>query len=449
MEKIRQLWQYFTQHLSGTIDGRVLGLFRILYSLVMLVMVVRYMQIDLVKNMFVLPSVNFKYDGFRWLRPLPELWMDVILTGMAVWAILMALGVWFRWSARLFALSLSYFLLMDTSIYNNHLYLYALLALMLSFTDADKFLSIGSKTNKSTGLPRWQQWIFQAQFALVYFYAGVVKVKYDWLVLQEPVRTLVKGLPPGSVFGKVFGSELGIAFLNYGGVVLDLAAPLLLWYKPLRKWAIYVFVFFHLSNTQLFDDIGTFPYAMIASLIVFYEFGELAWLRALLGDVQKAGNKKAVELVAATSSIPKGWYLFFIGQLLMPLRGFFLPNDMDWTMIGQRFSWRVKMDTRLITELDVEAHLLTGQVMKVDVTSFINTHQVRTLAYDPRAARDLAIGVRKAVLEQQGVPCKVKAKIKVSRNGRPAQYFVDPGIDLTSVKYSPWEKLSWVNALEE
>lgn len=107
------------------------------------------------------------------------------------------------------------------------------------------------------------------------------------------------------------------------------------------------------------------------------------------------------------------------------------------------------MDTRLITELDVEAHLLTGQVMKVDVTSFINTHQVRTLAYDPRAVRDLAIGVQKAVLEQQGVPCKVKAKIKVSRNGRPAQYFVDPSIDLTSVKYSPWEKLSWVNALEE
>ena len=434
----------FSEYLTEMIDGRVLGLFRILFSIVLFWTVVSYLQMDLVHNMFVFPSVNFKYDGLTWLEPLSEGWMNGILYAMLVLSALMVVGVWFRWATWLYTLGFLYFFLLDTSLYNNHLYLYALLAVMLTFTDAHKYLSLSKDKPGSLGIPRWQQWVFQLQFVIVYFYAGVVKLSEDWLFRQEPIRIIIGELPSDSIYKAFFKSEAGIYLFTYGGLILDLAAPLLLWYKPIRKWAVYIFIFFHFSNSRIFDDIGTFPFAMIASMLLFYEWSELLWLRRLFGETSQEGKKNPRQVIPVVKELPRLWLVYFFLQLLVPLRGFFLPNDLDWTLIGQRFSWRVKLDARVMTELAFEAHLVTGQVMPVEVTSFINTHQIRNLAYDPRAIRELAIGVQQAVMDQQGVPCKVKARIKVSRNGRPAQEFVDPTVDLATARYSPWEKLTWV-----
>ena len=43
-----------------------------------------------------------------------------------------------------------------------------------------------------TFVPRWQQFILQSQIVIVYFFAGVVKVKWDWLVLREPMTSLCR-----------------------------------------------------------------------------------------------------------------------------------------------------------------------------------------------------------------------------------------------------------------
>jgi len=429
----------FKKYLTGSIDGRVLGLFRVLFGLVMVMEMIYYIHIDLVKNMYVLPSVQFSYDGFTWLKPLSEPMMDGIVWILLGFALLMTLGFWFKWAARLFAIGYSYLFLLDKSIYNNHIYLYILLAIMLSFTDADQFLAV-RKRKELRAIPRWQQWIFQFQIVIVYFFAGVVKLKYDWFVLHEPVKTMLKNIQPSHYLFGFAKLEWVEYFFVYGGVLLDLASPLLLWHKPIRKWAIYLFVLFHITNSQIFDDIAFFPVAMLSTLIIFYEWSSFPkWIRSLMGgDSQLAGASRGL------GSNRWLWAGYFGIQLLFPLRGFFLPNDLDWTTIGNRFSWRVKMDTRSTYELEYYVHFGDGQISRVDINSFVNTHQMRLLSHDPRAVQELAIAIKRAVIEQGGSVKAVKARIILARNGRPPQLFIDPEVDLTRVHYSPLKKLEWV-----
>jgi vitamin K-dependent gamma-carboxylase len=438
----------FRTYLLQPIGGQVLGLFRILYSLFMAFEMIYYLKIDLVKNMFVLPSVNFKYDGFTWLTPMSGPLMTALIWLLLLLSLLMAAGVWFKWGARLFATGNAYIFFQDTSLYNNHIYLYILLAWLLSCTHADQFYSMRKKT--VTLIPRWEQFIFQLQMIIVYFYAGIIKLKYDWLVRQEPARSLSIGFDEHSWLAPLVKNEATIYILTYGGLILDLATPLLLWYRPVRKWAIYVFMGFHLFNANLFDDIAFFPFVMLAGLVIFYEPQELRWLQRWIKPLPQEKKKGSPLLPPEkTAPLPAVWVknlfiAYFIFQLLFPFRGFFLPNQMDWTTIANRFSWRVKADSRGVDEMVFQVYYLNGSVANVDVGTFINTHQIKMMINDPRAVRELALAIKKAVIKQGGQVSAVKARIKLRYNGRPPQYFVDPESDLTKVEYSPFKKLDWV-----
>lgn len=437
----------FRTYLQEQIDGRVLGLFRVLYSLFMAFEMIYYLRIDLVKNMFVLPTVNFKYDGLTWLSPLPGPMMTGLVWLLLAAALLMVAGVWFKWAARFFAIGNAFIFFQDTSLYNNHIYLYILLAWLLSCTHADQFVTLRKKTVDL--IPRWEQFIFQFQMVIVYFYAGIIKFKYDWLVRQEPVRSLSVGYPDDRFLAVIVKQEAAVYAITYVGLILDLASPFLLFYKPVRKWAIFVFMGFHLFNSIIFDDIAFFPFVMLAGLVIFYELNELPWLRRLFPPAAGTETKKKKLLAPVGAALPGPlvrnlFIAYFVFQILFPFRGFLLPNQMDWTTIGNRFSWRVKADSRGIDELAFHVVYANGTAAKVDIGTFINTHQIKMLVNDPRAVRDLAKAIKKEVTKQGGVVSAVTADIKLRCNGRSPQYFIDPSADLTKVRYSPFEKLGWV-----
>ena len=141
------------------------------------------------------------------------------------------------------------------------------------------------------------------------------------------------------------------------------------------------------------------------------------------------------------------WFVF---QLLFPFRGFFLPNPMDWTGVAKNFSWRMKVDTRLPEEMSffVE-NPANKQVLPVNIRTFINEMQLINLTIDARSVAAFARFLREEVA-RQGVPnAIVRARIRLRYNGRPAQFFVDPEVDLASVEYSPFKKLDWVVPLVE
>ncbi len=425
-------------HLSKPTDGRVLGLFRIIFGLFMCYEMVDYLRIGLVRNMFVQPLVNFRYYGFEWLPELPESGLTAVVCGLLGMAVLMTVGIWFRWACRLFALGYLYIFLLEKSLYNNHIYLFILLAFLLSFTHADDYLSL-KRRKMSVEVPRWEPFILQLQLVIVYTYAAIVKFKYDWLFRQQPTRAIAGGISNDHWMAPLVKNEAFVLFMTYGGVLIDLLAPILLWYKPVRRVGVPFFAVFHLTNAQLFGDIGIFPFVMLAGLLLFFDVNELPWLTRI--------GQRTEQLPAPKWGKPVRWVLmgYFIFQLFFPLRGFLLPNGMDWTTIGNRFAWRVKADNRKLEEVRFE--LLgqnPGEVAPVEVGTFVNTHQLAHVATDPRSIKALAECIARTARERGYRVSGVRASIRLSYNGKPVQYFIEPAANLLGVQDSPWRKLDWV-----
>jgi hypothetical protein len=433
-----------------------------MFGLFMVFNTMNYYRMGLIEKGLLAPKVLFKYDGFEWLHPLSQPAMLAVLALSGISAMLMAAGVLFRWACWGFALSLSFIFFQEKSYYNNHIYLFILLAVLLSFTHADRFLSLRSKNTplwKGAGLPavwkeaggqnvpRWQQFILQAQIVIVYFFGGVAKMKGDWLIRKEPATSMVNFLSESHWLAPFFKNDFTVNVLTYGGFLLDILAPLLLLYKPFRRWALIPFVLFHLANSLIFDDIGIFPFVMLAAMILFYETHELPLLRRLVA------SGKSIESAALppTSTLARNFLVaYFIFQLLFPLRGFFLPNQLDYTTIGNRFSWRMKADTRQIEEMKFFLqHPVSKQELPVNIQTFVNEMHISAMAQDPRAVMAFARMLQEEALKQGMPQMLVKARIQIRYNGRPPQYFVNPDVDLASVTYSPFRKLEWVVPLSE
>lgn len=384
--------------------------------------------------------------------------MTGILILMGLSAALIAAGLLFRWACWIFVLSLSFIFFQERSYYNNHIYLFILIGVLLSFTDADRFLSLRRRIY--TAIPRWQQFILGAQVMIVYFYGGLTKLKYDWWARQEPVRSLVEQYPADHWLTPLVKNDIMVYVLSFGGLGLDVLAPLLLWYKPVRRWAIWPFLLFHLANSRIFNDIGIFPFVMLTALVLYFETPEIPWFRNWVTKNRTHAKKskgKAKAPAAPAPLVPQTGILtrniliaYFCFQLVFPFRGFFLPNAMDWTGIAKHFSWRMKVDTRPVEEMEFWVHdPRTGQIMPVDHRTFVNEMQIMNLATDARALPAFARLIQEEAA-RMGVPgAEVKARIRVRYNGRPAQYFIDPDVDLATASYSPFRKLDWVVPLQE
>jgi hypothetical protein len=443
IEKSATLLTKFRQWLGEPVNGYVLGLFRLVFGLFMTYEISNYLYSDMVSAFFVSPKLNFPYEGFEWLKPLPPAALYGLLFVMLGCAVLIALGLAMKWAARLFAVLYLYIFLLEKSLYNNHIYLFILLLILLSFTHADQFLSLRKRSLPGIVVPRWQQFMLGAQVMCVYFYAGLIKLRSDWWVLQQPVRKIVDSIPPNGFMASFYKSELGIHSMVYLGFALDFFAPLLLWYKPVRKWAVIPFALFHYTNSRIFGDIGIFPYVMLCALILYFDADEIPLLRKWFPALTK---KNTVLPPASTGKwITAFLSVYFAFQVLFPLRGYLLPNDHDYTTIGNRFSWRVKADSREVTEFRfVLKEPNSGQEGEVNYQTMINNVQAQAMRYDPRMIRTFALWLREQGVKNNLPNLEVYAKVKFSFNGREPHFFVNPDIDMASTHYGPFEQLDWV-----
>jgi vitamin K-dependent gamma-carboxylase len=433
-------------YLEAPTNGHTLGLFRLIFGLFMVYEMFDYIQIDLVRNAFILPQAHLSY--FEFLQPLPEPILDAMLYLMLLAAILISLGWLFRPACFVLAVLYGYFLLLDKCIFNNHLYLFVLLAFMLGFTHADRFFSVrnffGKEKMASLRIPRWEVFIFQLQFAIVYFYGGLAKLNYDWVFRSEPVKSLINMIPDSEPLAFLFKHDFQVPLLTYGGILFDLAVPFLLWFKPTRLWVLPLILFFHLSNSQTLNDIGIFPFVMIFTTILFFEASEIPLLRKMV-NAKNTGKDKNLKVLTSPNCVGKLLVGYMVFQLLFPFRGLFLLNPVNWTMIANRFAWRMKSQSRLLDELSYTIQDgPSGQVYTVEIEKVINPMQINVVAHDPIAAVAVAKELSRQGLERGMADPIVKAKIRVRWNGYPSAYTVDPTVNLAKVAYSPFKKLEWV-----
>ena len=445
--------------LHELVDPRPLALFRMVFGAAILYQMLHYMGSGLIDIGLLAPKMLFKYEGFAWVQPFSSESMHLLLVLLALSAAAILLGFYSRFAAAVFGIGFLYILLLEKALFNNHLYLFCLLGILLACMPADNVWSLtrlfSKKEHGEVRVPRWTILLLRAQFFIVYFYGGIAKLTPDWLLHQEPMRTVLHYFVVRHPATGFMESQPMVYLFTYGSLVFDLSIGFLLLWKPARLWALLGVVFFNLTNHILFDDIGVFPFLMLPATLLFFPPEEVAALLDKRGwHLKSEGKRKRSEV---PSHEPAGrWTLvraligaFMCFQLLFPLRWLFLPGNVDWTSVGHRFSWRMKSTVR---EVDTLKFLVTndkGEHGEVGANTYLNTMQLEVLPRDPRMVIDFA-RFALADMRKRGLPADhVPTDIVVRFNGRAAQPLFPPGLDVAALRpeSDPWE--NWMPVLRE
>ena len=91
-----------TSWLMRPVSAAPLVVFRVLFGGMMLASIVRFAARGWITELYVAPKVFFPYYGFEWVRPAGAVGMHVVFGLMALGALGILLGAWYRWSAALF-----------------------------------------------------------------------------------------------------------------------------------------------------------------------------------------------------------------------------------------------------------------------------------------------------------------------------------------------------------
>src|ERR1700752_663963 len=446
-------WRRLCAALFSPVDISFLVSVRVLFGGIMLWEVYRYFTRGWIARYFVDPALNFTYYGFSWVKPWPGSGMYIHFIVLGVAAACVMAGFLYRIAAPVFWLAFTYFFLLDQTRYINHCYLVSLISFLMCFLPAERAFSIDALLRpklRSDVVPAWTLWLLRAQVGIPYFYGGIAKLNRDWILGGEPMRIWLRPLTRTPVFGHIFAADWVIYSFVFGGLMLDLlVVPLLLWRRT-RLFALIAAVAFNLMNAVIFE-IGNFPWLMLAALLIFFPPDLMRrFARAFMSPGEEFVDTKP----SRTSATPKtdansypslstsqklvaGLLATYLAvQLLLPLRHYLYPGDVNWTEEGHNFSWHMKLRTKGGEALFTVTHPQTGQTWTIKPEDYLESHQLTKMITKP----DLVVHFAHYLADQkkrEGYEnVEVRARVMVSLNGREPQLLIDPNVDLAKEEVS-------------
>jgi hypothetical protein len=441
--------QHLKALLTRPVSAAPLAVFRLAFGGMMLISILRFMGKGWVSELYVMPKVYFPYYGLEWIKPLGPAGMYGLFVLMALAALGIMLGLFYRWSAALFFISFTYVELIDKTNYLNHYYFVSIVAFLLVWVPAHRHFSLDVRRRPGlwvSHLPAWMVLIFQLQLGLVYFFAGLAKLNYDWLVQAMPLRYWLPAHTHIPLIGPLF-DQVWVAYLFcWFGAAYDLSIPFLLAWSRSRVWAYLTVVVFHVFTALLFQ-IGMFPYIMMLSTLVFFS---ARFHQRLLQRLRKlAHNSMPASQVVAGVSPSRGrvlagvLVLHFMLQLLLPLRFALYPGRLFWTEQGYRFSWRVMLMEKTGTAFFFVRDPATGKETEVQNRAYLTANQEKMMATQPDMILQFAHQLKKD-FEQKGLlHPQVRAEVYVSMNGRGSRLLIDPQVNLAAQQES-FSPKSWI-----
>ncbi|MGH7901307.1 MAG: HTTM domain-containing protein [Thermodesulfobacteriota bacterium] len=447
----KEFFRALPASLFKPIDIASLVFFRIAFGIIMYWDAWSFFDKGWIKASWIEPIFLFKYYGFSWVHPWPGEGMYIHFLVLGISAFFISIGFLYRISAVIFFLGWTYMFLLDQTHYLNHFYLICLISFLMIFVPAHRSFSIDAwwrKKIRSETVPAWPLWLLRAQFGIAYFYAGVAKLNGDWL-MGQPMRMWLHNRNDFSIIGPLFDMDWVVYLFSYGGLLLDLSiVPLLLW-KRTRLYIFLAALFFHLMNAWLFD-IGVFPWLMIGATLMFFEPD---WPRRFLGGIRKKPKQQKHVPTAPTQLVAGqrltlvliGIYIAF--QLLVPLRHFLYPGNVSWTEEGHRFSWHMKLRSKLAISKFYATDPTSNKTWEINLNKYLNPKQIRKMSAYPdmilQFSHYLADELRKEGYEN----IEIRARVLASLNYRKPQYFVDPEVNLAGQTPSIWPD-NWIMPLQ-
>ena len=443
------------QTLLRPVDASSLGLFRVLFGLLMCAQVFFCFDGNFVAENFSKAHFHFPFRLFEVLHLpyLTPLAANLLFQIMGIATLGIAAGLCFRLSIVIFLSGFLYMFLSEKSLSNDYYYLILLISFLLCFTGANQWPALNNlrlRTIKDQTVPFWQILILRLQFIIIYFYSTLSKASYDWLVLAQPLRHMLSGR---ELFGFPL-NELWIAyFLSYAAIILDFLIVVLL-LAGRHRWMAFLCIFiFNGTNMFLFNDIELFPFLMLAAIPIFLDPDQPRRFFAKIGNswgrskTEEARGQKQLSMSPRCGNIVCLFLCGYLGiQILVPLRHWMYPQNPAWSYEGSRFSWRLKINMKLVKMDIVVKDPRTQRIFHISHQKFVTPRQLwldnipdMLLQFVQQLEGEMKkLGVKNPQIQVDAV---------ASLNNRPFQTYIDPRFDLLKEKYPLFSHARWIAPL--
>ncbi|WP_420317718.1 HTTM domain-containing protein [Ekhidna sp.] len=391
-----------------------------------------------VDKAFIKPDFTFTVIGLEWLQPLDGNGMIYYFIVMGIAALCIMLGLFYRTSTFVFFSMWAVVYIMQKSHYNNHYYLLVLLSAAMMLLPAHKSHSLDAKwglTISKETCARICHWFFILQILIVYVYASIHKMHWDWLEAR-PLEIWFNQKSNYWLIGSLLQERWFQYIIAWGGVLYDGMIVFLLLYPKTRKLGFALSIFFNLFNSFVFR-IGIFPYLMIGLTVFFFP----------PETIRNIFFKKKPKTYPIRKKLSLGWAyvlsIYFLIQIALPLRHHFIDGDVSWTEEGHRLSWRMMLRVKSgYTQVFVEDKA-TKERKRINLNKYLTRDQESSVSVQPDMIWQLAQHLKKE-LEAQGKEIAVFVDASVSLNGHKRKALIDKNVDLARVPWDTFGHSDWI-----
>ncbi|WP_422082236.1 HTTM domain-containing protein [Ulvibacterium sp.] len=424
------------------VDNSPLIIFRIFYGFLIAAECYGAIITGWVRRNLVDPQFTFNFIGFDFLQVFQGTPMYVYFFIMGTLGICVALGYKYRFSMIAFTILWTGAYLMQKTSYNNHYYLLILISAFMCLVPANHSHALDVRQNpslKTDSMPGWVKWAVVLQLFIVYTYASVAKWYGDWTDFGI-IKILMQDKADYYIIGGLLQECWVHSVIGIVGILFDLLiVPALLW-KPTRKAAFFFSIFFHLFNSIVFQ-IGIFPYLSLAFSVFFFE---PETIRSIFFKKKTPYVSNKFEIPSYKNLLLLLGGIYFLVQILLPLRHHIFKDNVLWTEEGHRLSWRMMLRSRAGTIQFKVVNRETGKSEFVKLNDYLSKKQKRRLASYPDFIWQFAQYLKKEFAEKGEDVSVYAVNSKVSINGRPYRAFIDPKTDLANVPWEPLRHHEWI-----
>lgn len=415
-----------------------LAIFRMAFGFLMSFSMFRFLYLGWIDDAYITPKFHFTYQYFNWITPLDSTSMHAIVILSGVSAFCIGLGLFYRYTSILFFFLFTYLELIEKSWYLNHYYFVSLIAFLIIIVPAHRKYSLDAQyrfKDHLDSVPNWTILIIKLQISCVYLFGGIAKLKSDWLIDAQPLKIWLKARTDTPLIGWLFEYDITPYIFSWSGMLYDLLIPFLLFSKKLRPIAYIFVVFFHIMTYALFN-IGMFPWLMIFGSLIFISKEE--WRKINLKTLKL--NFTPSTLLSNKfrghneSYITAFFIVYLFIQFSVPLRHHFKTNNVLWTENGFRFSWNVMvMEKNGFAEFTVIDNKTKKKWIEYP-SNHLSIIQEKQMSFQPDMIWQFAQYLRGEYNSKGLSNISIFVTSKVSLNGRTSQTYIDPSLDLISLK---------------
>ena len=423
-----------------------LALYRIGFGILVMFSLARFALNGWIESLYLEPDFHFSYYGFSWVKPI-GIYTYLIFFICFFSALFVTIGYRYRYAIIILFLSFTYIELMDKTTYLNHYYLVSCISFLMIFLPCSTYFAIDSRKNFK--IPQWTIDSLKFLIIIVYIYAGLAKINSDWLIHAQPLKIWLRAKYTIPIIGEtLLQKNFSYYLFSWGGMIYDCIIPFLLLYKRTRYFAFFMVIVFHIMTRILFPPIGMFPYIMIFSCIIFFDNGLhkkiLDFIRYIF-RLKIINNEKFIsdpknytrnKLVIPVLSV------FFLFQIISPLRSILYPGELLWNEQGYRFSWRVMLIEKTGYTTFKVVDNSSNKFQLIDNMEFLTPFQEKQMSFQPDMILEYAHYLGDTFKKRGFNDVSVYADSYVTLNGRPSKRFIDPNVDLykqkNDLKHKTW-----------